>query len=397
MLQSYNKLTFLDIDANIGSGGVGEAYPGSTGGEIFNYYGTDSNANVASGNYSTAIGYHCQALGNYSIACGEGCTAERENNIAIGKNCQVGAYDGFSLGIGRDCSAQKDNIAIGDNVKAKYPGGSQNYGGTVAIGRNINGGGVLYGYSLSGGYGKGAVLIGHDLQTKSYNVYSSAGTNAYYFGASPAADSFSPSSLKIGIGNNKTALESDKDGLLRFPHGFCMDSITTVVNAITSPQDPNNITADDQTLVTKSYLSTQIPSLSDYSKSSEILASAFSFSSSTPTATLTTPPAWCRVLQITVRVDGQNTTVNATYDPAPGVPHTLFEVNVKRWDSNANKLTYYWCQFEYSNTNNDITWTNWVGWDQDFSTGTITKIGDGIANFNTSINPITLMSVIALA
>lgn len=213
-----------------------------------------------------------------------------------------------------------------------------------------------------------------------------------------------PASLVIGAGTRvqrENAIECYNNhsvagySLVAFPTSISLSN-KVIVNAIT-PALSNPASADDQTLATKAYVDSQIPSLSDYSKSREILASAFSFSSSTPTASLTTPPAWCRVLQITVRVDGQNTTVNATYNPAPGVPHTLFEVNVKKWDSNANKLTHYWCEFEYSNTNNDITWIKWVGWDQDFSTGTITKIGDGIANFNTSTNPITLMSVIALA
>ena len=230
------------------SGGVGEAYPGSTGGEIFNYYEVDSNANIASGAYSTARGYHCQALGNYSIASGQNCTAYKENCIAIGQNCNVG-FNSFSIGIGQNCNAANNNIAIGKNVSAQYPGGAQNYGGTIAVGRDINGGGVIYGYTNNGGYGTGAVLIGHDLQTRNWQDYSNAGTSAYYFGASPAADSFSPSSLKIGIGNNKTALESDKDGLLRFPHGFCMDSITTTVNAIDTPINTPASTTD-KTLAT---------------------------------------------------------------------------------------------------------------------------------------------------
>ena len=245
--------------------------------------------------------------------------------------------------------------------------------------------------------GKSALLVaGYGLYTNStYKI-----RNGALIGRYNTNPSLSDCLFVIGNGNDS----SSKSNALEINASNCkilnnlqLAADATAVNAITPPQDPNNVTVDDQTLVTKSYLSSQIPSLSDYSKSKEILASAFSFSSSTPTASLTTPPAWCRVLQITVRVDGQNTTVNATYNPAPGVPHTLFEVNVKKWDSNANKFTFYWCEFEYSNTNNDITWIKWVGWDQDFSTGTITKIGDGIANFNTSTNPITLMSVIALA
>lgn len=251
------------VDANSGSGGVGEAYPGSTGGEIFNYYGTDSNANVASGDYSTARGYKCQAVGKYSFASGKNCTARQEGEIAIGDNCKTGSYSGYSIAIGKNCDAQKNNIAIGANVTAAYPGGSQNYGGTTAFGRNINAGGVCVGNYLNGGVGDGSVLIGNNLTTASYSTYRETFAPVY-IGRNPEADSFSPSILKIGIGTQggvsggtpKTVLESDNNGLVRLPHGLCLDNINTSVNAITPPQDPNNVTADDQTLATKSYVDT---------------------------------------------------------------------------------------------------------------------------------------------
>ena len=244
-----------------GDTGVGKPYPGSTGGEYFNYYGDDSDKNVASGDYSTARGYKCQALGKYSFASGKNCAARQEGEIAIGDNCNAGYYSGYSIAIGKNCEAQKDNIAIGANVTATYPGGAQNYGGTTAFGRNINAGGVCIGNYLNGGVGNGSVLIGNNLTTASYSTYREKFAPVY-IGRNPEADSFSPSILKIGIGTQggvsggtpKTVLESDNDGLVRLPHGLCLDSINTTVNAITAPQDSTNVTTDDQTLATKSYV-----------------------------------------------------------------------------------------------------------------------------------------------
>lgn len=244
-----------------GDTGVGKPYPGSTGGEYFNYYGDDSNKNIASGDYSTARGYKCEASGKYSFASGNNCVARREGEIAIGSNCDAGYYTGYSIAIGKNCYAEKNNIAIGADVTAAYPGGAQNYGGTIAFGRNINAGGVCIGNYLNGGVGNGSVLIGNNLTTASYSTYN--GTFApVYIGRNPEADSFSPSILKIGIGTQggvsggtpKTVLESNNDGLVRLPHGLCLDSINTTVNAITAPQDSTNVTTDDQTLATKSYV-----------------------------------------------------------------------------------------------------------------------------------------------
>lgn len=58
-----------------------------------------------------------------------------------------------------------------------------------------------------------------------------------------------------------TAFEANNQGLVRLPHGLCLDSNTTIVNAITPPTDPSNPTIDEKTLVTKAYVASQVPSL----------------------------------------------------------------------------------------------------------------------------------------
>lgn len=187
-----------------------------------------------------------------------------DGEIAIGDNCISGSDGGaYSIAIGKNIEATRDNVAIGTDVYAQYTGGSQNYGGTIALGRNIRAGGVCVGYYLRGGFGNQSVLIGNNLTTGDYTLYRDKYAPVY-IGRYPEADSFSPSILKIGIGSGfgytgatpKTVLESDNDGLVRLPHGLCLDSITTSVNAITPPKS-SPASVDDQTLVTKSYITSQ--------------------------------------------------------------------------------------------------------------------------------------------
>lgn len=84
--------------------GVGQAYPGSTGGEIFNYYGTDSNKNIASGDYSTANGYHNTSAGNYSFTAGTNNTVSATASIMLGRS-NVGVAKN-TFGLGKDLTAQ---------------------------------------------------------------------------------------------------------------------------------------------------------------------------------------------------------------------------------------------------------------------------------------------------
>lgn len=92
--------------------GVGQAYPGSTGGEIFNYYGTDSYKNVASGSYSTARGLKNTASGNYSLASGQYNTASGSTATAMGNNNTASGTN--SVVLGNNSEATSNNaVAIG--------------------------------------------------------------------------------------------------------------------------------------------------------------------------------------------------------------------------------------------------------------------------------------------
>lgn len=100
---SENTVIGLLKKIDIKQFGVGKAYEGSTGGEIFNYYGTDSKKNVASGDYSTAMGYNNEANGDYGFVAGS------DNYIASGNtNC-------VALGGNNSCVTSKA-ITLGNHL-----------------------------------------------------------------------------------------------------------------------------------------------------------------------------------------------------------------------------------------------------------------------------------------
>lgn len=225
-------------------GGVGEAYPESTGGEIFNCYeGTDRN--VASGNYSKASGTANQALGDNTVVGGSNNTANHFGNAIFGA---------FNVGRG-DCTfiagyGNTVNSSVGEFDKASIVLGTDNM--------NVNG-----------------CVIGNANGTQGNATYKMGylfGKNLGYWNNKDDSDN-SPETLVIGNWNTKTTLISPSVVLacgsmgnrfngLELSRTDCkiltdlqLSTDTTAVNAITAAQDPLNVTADDKTLVTKSYIS----------------------------------------------------------------------------------------------------------------------------------------------
>lgn len=78
---------------------VGEVYPGSTSGEVFNDYG----ANIASGGYSHAEGSRSEAYGAYSHA--EGCNCVASGPAAHAEGSGSSAYGAYSHAEGNSTSA----------------------------------------------------------------------------------------------------------------------------------------------------------------------------------------------------------------------------------------------------------------------------------------------------
>lgn len=138
------------------------------GAEIFNYYGSDK-PNIATGKYSTAMGYRSHATGDYafamgatsnatgfaSVAVGSGANAQGSVSTAIGRGTnasgecsvaagQYSAADGkYSVAIGLGAQAKQDcSAAFGDHATA-----DGNY--SFAMGRESKASGI---YSTVFGY-----------------------------------------------------------------------------------------------------------------------------------------------------------------------------------------------------------------------------------------------------
>lgn len=207
------------VDANSGSGGVGQSYSGSTGGEIFNYYGTDSDKNIASGNYSTAHGKKNSCTSLYAFAAGynnEITSTIDGTAIALGSSNKVGG--GTALG--------HDNLIVDGGAFGSFLDNT--------AGSSTNGNRISY---LVGTANNTTLLFPE--RSKNYPAALVVGSGAIY-----KPENAIECYHNYGVANNS---------LVAFPTSVCLSN-KVIVNAITPPQDPNNVTADDQTLVTKSYV-----------------------------------------------------------------------------------------------------------------------------------------------
>ena len=122
-------------------GAMAQAYS-SGGGSATGYKSTLGNQNTASGNYSFAAGWGCQATGQTSIALGYYSKAEGLNSMALGMYAH--SQNAYSITIGRGLSSTKplsnttSGIMLGmySNVPTLYvsPSSGENRTGKVAIG-----------------------------------------------------------------------------------------------------------------------------------------------------------------------------------------------------------------------------------------------------------------------
>lgn len=122
-------------------GAMAQAYS-SGGGSVSGFKSTLGNQNTASGNYSFAAGWGCQATGQTSIALGYYSKAEGLNSMALGMYAH--SQNAYSITIGRGLSSTKplsnttSGIMLGmySNVPTLYisPSSGENRTGKVAIG-----------------------------------------------------------------------------------------------------------------------------------------------------------------------------------------------------------------------------------------------------------------------
>lgn len=386
------------VDANSGSGGVGEAYPGSTGGEIFNSY-TGSTRNVASGDYSTAIGQNCKAVGNYSFAGGRNCTANGNNNICLGYNSYAygtnaffigddvkigngaGIPSNYAIGLGKSIVIGDQTIAIGYNIGSSYPSFVQG----IYIGKNLKAdtGSISLTSQLA--------MIGDNLLIHRGGATDHTNTNPNAFIIGRYNDPYTPDAVfVIGCGNSNTR----KNGLVltatkcKLVNDLQLNTDDTAVNAITPPQDPQNVTADDQTLVTKSYLTSQIPSLTPYSKSQVAYFEEWDNAtilpidgSSISLTTFGTIPTWSNRAIITFRWENELITKEVFFNKNEGIH---LHVVQRAYSAFPETINYKHMRIEWNYTNSNFTAADFWTYDQDMNNaGAISNWSHTLSNATT--------------
>lgn len=209
------------------SQGVGEAYPGSTGGEIFNYYGTDTHANTASGNQGTTIGYNNKNIGDTTLVGGSG------NKIT---GSFASNYSNIVFGANNSINATKSNIAL-------TASGLFGYGHSILLDKKNTG-------------VNSSFLIGNSLMFDTRNESDQLNGCVIVGKFNPDFFHLSNPTFCVGCGNNSSdrrwAIETNYD-TTKICNSLTLPYDSTVVNAITQPLSTPASTAD-MTLATKAYV-----------------------------------------------------------------------------------------------------------------------------------------------
>ena len=225
---------------------MGKKYPDSIGGEIFNYYGIDSNANEASGDYSTTLGYNNKNKTAYSLMCGS-------NNKSTLSQYGVGSKGSLIAGYNNEVDAI-ENTAICLGANNRVYGSNQIFIGYDNVSHN----------SIS----PKSVCVGRGLNVDYQNLKQKVVLGTY--NAQTASLSSENGKLQTIIGGGDSlghlhnameiyyALNGSYSSCVVFPEQIALSNYTTAnkayVNAIVPPTDPNNVSVDEKTLATKAYV-----------------------------------------------------------------------------------------------------------------------------------------------
>lgn len=284
-------------------GGVGEAYPGSTGGEIFNCY-EDSTApvigsvtrNQAAGYYSTASGVSNKASGDISWVAGFNNTVNDSStphnaygHLVMGGNNTVSP----GTGTNHSCTVGFYNTANGsDQVTVGYSN------------ENRTSSSVVVGLECMATTGSNWMMYGGAL--KPYNNTPTGGKTIYGL-LNNATTSITKPKVVVGVGNSnadrKNAIEMNYSDT-KILTNFQLASDTTAVNAITPYIDPNNPTTDDKTLVTKSYRRNLPAQLTDDLVNNQSTSIAVGATLNLESGFSITFPAWTELIKIGITNSG---------------------------------------------------------------------------------------------
>lgn len=342
------------MDTNIQniSGGVGEAYPGSTGGEIFNYYGDDNDKNVASGDYSTTIGKKNTTTGIYSFTGGYNNNNNAENSFVFGQRNATRKVNinGYCMVVGRgnnlNDTLAREVIVLGEN---NYVTRSRQI---RIIGDNNEATNDRYAYG---------VLIGN------YN-YSTPTLSAPVFTVACGSS-----------GARKNAMEIDRTECKIF-NNLQLANDSTAVNAITPYADPNNPTTEDQTLMTVSYFKNLLNSMNLQRRQVLVTGQITYFEKGTAynleSTFNITIPSWANRLRMGVQVSALGATQGY-------VEFGLVSGNYTYTALNTGTNNFLVIAFSYNSTNKSITVTETM----------ILKTADG--SFKPSVNTLGVISITA--
>lgn len=223
-------------------GGVGKPYPGSTGGEFFNYYEEDSNKNEASGDYSSTFGYNNKNAVPKLLMCGSnnqtpGTHSSANGGLIAGYNNNVRAVTGAAICLGGD------NTVYGNNQ--------------IFIGYDNN---------AQGSTSPKSICVGRGLMVDFQALKQKVVLGTYNADAATLTSEKNRLQTVIGGGDSTylghrhnamevySALNGGYECCVLFPEQIALSNYTTAnkayVNAIDPPQDPANPTTDEQTLAT---------------------------------------------------------------------------------------------------------------------------------------------------
>lgn len=292
-------------------GGVGKPYPGSTGGEFFNYYVDDSNKNTAEGEYSSTFGYNNKSKGKRSIVGG----MANELNDPEGEQCLLFGYKNKISDLSTNTSKTDNMILLGqENTITKSVGSSSSDRVDAILGINNT---IT---SSSSGYVSQCQIIGCNNEltssASSKSIYQSQLLGSHLSITNTKTNNITVvgtynnettaltnPSVVIASGNagygRKNVIECTRDDC-KILTNLQLASDTTAVNAIDAPADPANPTTNEQTLATLGSLhNLGMPRQLNVNPATPI---AYDFANNTPIAIETdfsiTIPTWAQYMRV---------------------------------------------------------------------------------------------------
>lgn len=246
--------------------GVGKKYPGSTGGEIFNYYEDDYDKNVAENQYTTARGLKNTVTSKYSFVSGYnnvlnsglvgGNSGEGSHVLGTNNTVRIGDSTALAIVLGKNNNLQSPGCVLGGSNTINARGGD-----AIIVGQhNTTIRNIIFGMdNTSQGtstYNNVVMGMNNSISEGSHKVYAGYGlvhnqaqTNYGYFNNNQCQ--LSSPHVVIGCGTNfnkKNAIEINNTSC-KILNNLQLGTDNTEVNAIDPPRN-SAFDSLDQTLAT---------------------------------------------------------------------------------------------------------------------------------------------------